>query len=160
MATQETFMQIYKLGTYYNPATNHYGRTDTSVVCDRCKRTNLNVCIGWLTYDLCLKCVQDIDSIKAYTPPVTIPTPDYGDLRTLMMQSQFTPSTYGTKMEQSQYTPSSSPVYTTRMMQTQFRNTSPTQYITEMHQNLFDSASDIPTFCTKMEQNQFSSKKK
>ena len=142
MANQETFMQIYKFGTYYNPAGNHYGRR-TSVICDRCKRSNLNVCIGWLTYDLCLRCVQEIDTTESKGI-----SSGMGSVATLMQQSQFNPSSYGlaTLMEQSQFTPSSSPVYATRMMQRQFG--------TKMEQSQFTPSSS-PVYTTNMMQSQF-----
>lgn len=54
--------EIYKYGTYHNPATKHYGIDSTgSVACDRCRKDNLSVCIGYKQYDLCMKCVQEID---------------------------------------------------------------------------------------------------
>jgi len=66
-----TMHNICQYGTYYNPAHNHYGR-QVDVVCDRCHKTGLGVCIGWQTYDLCLQCTQDIhDSGYLVKPPMT-----------------------------------------------------------------------------------------
>lgn len=57
---KETMLQIYSNGTYYSPATKHYGDDSINVVCDRCFKNNLDVCVGWLTHDLCLQCVTEI----------------------------------------------------------------------------------------------------
>lgn len=55
-----TMLDIYKLGKYYNPASTHYGE-GKSVICDRCAKRNLNACIGYLDYDLCLSCADVVD---------------------------------------------------------------------------------------------------
>lgn len=102
---RETTIKIFKNGTYYNPASSHYN-TGASVICDRCKRTNLDMCIGYESYDLCFQCIQDI-SLQLKKPMYSpLPSPD---IATYMQQSQFQ-----TNMEQSQYK--------TRMLQRQFRN--------------------------------------
>lgn len=46
-------------GKYYNPAHNHYGY-ETDVTCDSCRRSNLNQCIGFNDYDLCLTCADKL----------------------------------------------------------------------------------------------------
>lgn len=56
------FENIVRHGKYYNPAHTHYGRK-TNVVCDRCGRTNLDICIGYKDYDLCFNCVDIVNSI-------------------------------------------------------------------------------------------------
>jgi len=57
----EIEQEVYKYGTYYNPASKHYSLfEDINVVCDRCNRSRLPVCIGYNEYDLCLKCVDAI----------------------------------------------------------------------------------------------------
>lgn len=48
---------IVTYGTFYFPATAHYSRP-CSVVCDRCKKTNIVACVGYKEYDLCMKCVD------------------------------------------------------------------------------------------------------
>lgn len=81
---KDTMTKIYKHGTYYNPASSHYGEI-SNVACDRCHKNNLDVCIGWQTYDLCLLCVNEINNklkIKPAFPPVVMYT-------TNMMQNQF-----------------------------------------------------------------------
>lgn len=83
-------LSIYNEGKYYNPAWNHYGRK-TNVVCDRCKTTQLKVCIGWNKYDLCMKCVDQISR------HIREPEIDPRDM-TLMMQSMFM-----TNMEQGMF---------------------------------------------------------
>ena len=59
---------IIKRGTYYNPASNHY-HLGSTVMCDRCQRSNLSVCVGINNRDLCLSCVQELtDNIILKTP--------------------------------------------------------------------------------------------
>lgn len=58
----DAFMKVYEHGTYYNPAQKHY-REDIEVGCDRCLKTDIKVCLGYLEYDLCMTCVADIDEI-------------------------------------------------------------------------------------------------
>lgn len=92
---ENTTFNIYKYGNYYNPAHSHYNRI-TNVVCDRCLKKNLNICIGWEDKDLCLKCVSDIDTIIKNNPYADIPIIDkitignkpFG-IVTKMMQSMF-----------------------------------------------------------------------
>ena len=43
-------LNVYHKGKYYNPAWSHYGH-HTNVICDRCKNSQLKVCIGWEKYD-------------------------------------------------------------------------------------------------------------
>ena len=88
---------IYKNGTYYNPAWMHY-QEDVVVSCDRCKKTPLNVCIGWEKYDMCLKCADDMGGIipKKQVPPIW--TDDDWKHRTFMMYEM-----YRTNMEQDMY---------------------------------------------------------
>lgn len=61
--SEELYKQIHKNGEYYNPANNHYNN-DNGVECDRCKKTELDTCIGWQENDLCMKCISAIDKIK------------------------------------------------------------------------------------------------
>ena len=57
---ERLFIKIYKYGTYYNPAYEHYlPRVD--VGCDRCLKEKITACIGWRDYDLCLLCISEID---------------------------------------------------------------------------------------------------
>ncbi|ARF11260.1 hypothetical protein Klosneuvirus_1_117 [Klosneuvirus KNV1] len=86
--SQEMMINILKNGTYYYPATKHYGINSTNVICDRCKRTNLDVCIGLDTYDLCLSCIQDIS--KLHSQIIVEPSPVFhGPIMTMMIQEQF-----------------------------------------------------------------------
>lgn len=86
--SQETTINIVKNGTYYCPASKHYNNQSLNVVCDRCRKTNLDMCIGLDTYDLCLSCVQDVSSL---CNPTTInPPPVFqGPVLTRMIQDQF-----------------------------------------------------------------------
>jgi hypothetical protein len=54
------FADICKYGTYYNPAWSHYGGK-CNVICDRCNKRHLDVCIGWNNKDLCWSCVQIVN---------------------------------------------------------------------------------------------------
>ena len=58
---KKTILKICEHGTYYNPASNHYD-INTNVMCDKCFRDNLNVSIGWKSFDLCLLCVNEINT--------------------------------------------------------------------------------------------------
>ncbi len=60
---KKTMIKIWKYGTYYNPASKHYGNPG-NIMCDKCFKDNLNMCIGYEDYDLCLNCVEDINKIK------------------------------------------------------------------------------------------------
>jgi hypothetical protein len=59
-------MSIYddvrKKGIYYNPANKHYDGKG-SVSCDKCKKDDLTMCIGWKDNDLCLDCVNGIKKV-------------------------------------------------------------------------------------------------
>ncbi len=63
-SSAEEVMRAFTLGTYYNPAKKHYGR-DVSVVCDRCSKSDLRVCIGTDTTDICLACAAALDAAEA-----------------------------------------------------------------------------------------------
>ena len=71
------YEQICKYGTFYNPASKHYNTENANVVCDKCKKNNLTICIGYQNYDLCLSCVQNICDNENVFPhkfkPVPIP---------------------------------------------------------------------------------------
>jgi|AntRauTorckE6833_2_1112554.scaffolds.fasta_scaffold178028_2 hypothetical protein len=58
----DLYIDIYKLGTYYNPSQNHYGK-DVEVSCDRCLKRDLVACIGWGDHDLCLTCASFVDEM-------------------------------------------------------------------------------------------------
>ena len=54
-----TYDNIVKYGDIYFPANKHYAGFGT-VTCNRCKRRNLNICVGWKNQDLCLSCTANI----------------------------------------------------------------------------------------------------
>lgn len=55
---------IYKYGTYFNPAYKQYSLTMVSnIICVRCYKNYLNVSIGLNNNNLCLECVNAIDSL-------------------------------------------------------------------------------------------------
>jgi hypothetical protein len=53
------YYQVIDYGKYYCPAWMHYGRK-TIVFCDRCNIPNLNCCIGYKNFDLCLRCANEL----------------------------------------------------------------------------------------------------
>lgn len=125
--TEQQLRDTCEKGTYYYNAASRY--PSGKVICDSCQKSNLDSCIGYNEFDLCLSCAQTIrSSIRDTTD-----TPKF---TTKMMQSQFstnrvTPTKFTTRMMQSQFvakpelpstttTTDSKP--TTKMMQTQFRN--------------------------------------
>ena len=129
IVTPEIIANISKFGTYYNPASNHYGK-EVNVICDKCKKNGLNVCIGWQTFDLCLKCAEEVSR------PIIKPNPQ---IYTLMMQSQFR-----------------EPQVVSMMLQSQFRDN---DNLTFMMQNQFRDHDDEPPMYSKMMQSQFSKPK-
>ena len=114
---KETMIKVYKFGTYYNPASNHYGSV-ANVACDRCYKNNLDISIGWQTYDLCLVCTNEINNelkSKSHYHPVP---------QTIQAKPHYQPSVYTTNMMQRQFknqnNSSDDSKYLTFMMQEQF----------------------------------------
>ena len=99
---ESVYKKICESGILYYPSNKHYDST-TSVNCDRCHKHNINVCIGWNSYDMCLNCVQEVcncidkDKPKIEEPKILQnlefkPSPcSYLDseLATRMMQNMF-----------------------------------------------------------------------
>ena len=55
-------LDIYKYGTYYNPAKKRYGNhCDDEIGCDRCNKIPLLSCISWREYDICMECIHEIE---------------------------------------------------------------------------------------------------
>jgi hypothetical protein len=70
---ENIFQDICRHGTFYYPASSHYGYDTANVVCDRCKDQHLDVCVGYKKqYDLCLRCVQEICKNNKKMPPVYV----------------------------------------------------------------------------------------
>ena len=132
----EMTIKILKNGTYYFPATKHYNNSATSVMCDRCHKINLNACIGFNIYDLCLLCIQDISNVynpikvddssimtfmeqEQFQPPIFHGTggSGTGSIKTMMLQKQFNPrgDDVQTYMMQEQFNPRSFGVCTNMM---------------------------------------------
>ena len=127
---KETVINICKYGTYYNPASNHYG-SSKNVVCDKCYKNRLDICIGWKSYDLCFKCTEEINNELKNKM-------DFDMIRTNMEQNQFTSikkinNDFLTYMMQNQFANDDREL--TKMMQNQFSNNS--EYKTKMMQNKF-----------------------
>ncbi len=57
----EIFVNIYKFGVYYYPAYRHYEDDRIEVGCDKCGELDIPSCIGWKDYDICLKCMAEIE---------------------------------------------------------------------------------------------------
>jgi hypothetical protein len=55
MPNRKTVHQIVKHGKYYNPARNH---NDKPTNCYNCKINDINVCIGYDKYDICMECAS------------------------------------------------------------------------------------------------------
>jgi hypothetical protein len=82
---QEIMISICKNGTYYNPANKHYNSTG-NVMCDRCQSDPLVASIGWNNYDLCLKCV-DIINTKVKEPVLFTTNMEQSQFKTFMKQN-------------------------------------------------------------------------
>lgn len=148
------FVRICKNGTYYFPASSHYGENyNGGVQCDRCFKANLKASIGYKDSDLCIECVskvlQLIETVNPhYKPgvpePVVPKDPAGWQDVTLMIQSQFTPLDQGklTYMMQDIYD-----MPKTKMMQKKYR--------TNMKQDIYNA-----NFLTRMRQNSFDKKGK
>ena len=95
--SKETTSIIVSYGTYYHPATNHYNNGQM-VVCDRCFRQNLNACIGYNTYDLCLNCADTVIILEKQNEASksSLPSPAYNPETSVlarMMPAQFNTET-------------------------------------------------------------------
>lgn len=121
--TEQDLKDAYKNGQYSNPAWKRYSNTgETNIICDRCRKTNLKICIGYGKIDLCLNCVTEMQKLEErdnFTPkPIMSDSPPL----TFMMQDQFR---------------SSMPV--PMMMQRQFRRNN-----NICEENIIDKISKIP----------------
>ena len=56
----ESLDDVARYGRYYHPASSHYPNKSGAVNCDYCGKSNLIVCIGYKTKDLCLTCTDKI----------------------------------------------------------------------------------------------------
>lgn len=106
------FLNVVLYGTYFNPAKAHYNNRNVIVSCDRCKRQNLSLCIGWKDLDLCFQCTNEVNNINRtqQIKPDYVPT----QIATYMMQDLFGNHTafameegFQTRMEQEQFRPQS-----------------------------------------------------
>lgn len=71
---ESLFFPLVHNGKYFFPAWKHYGNPQTTVVCDRCLKSNLIASIGWENRDLCMNCTEIICN-KYYGPPFIEPRP-------------------------------------------------------------------------------------
>lgn len=58
---ENLFIDIYRFGKYYYPASSHYGDYNGIITCDRCLKEDIKCCIGWKEHDLCMACMNFID---------------------------------------------------------------------------------------------------
>lgn len=58
------YCKVIDNGTYYYPAWMKYGMKNVNVLCDRCGKQHLRVCIGIDEIDLCLDCISDLTELK------------------------------------------------------------------------------------------------
>ena len=57
--TLETYKMVLNNGTIYKPPGKHYNDDTRLVKCDSCKSICEDICLGYKTYDLCTKCVNE-----------------------------------------------------------------------------------------------------
>jgi hypothetical protein len=148
--SREKTLKIFKNGIYYSPSSRHYNKPNTNVVCDRCHKTPLDICIGYEDYDMCLSCIQEISKqLKRQKEMEKFPTCVYDkfadrqspETATYMQQGQFDPRLLtATFMQQSQFRPRPSlrSKTMTNMEQAQFRPT-----LTKMVQQAFRPGSEM-----------------
>jgi hypothetical protein len=99
------FSRIVKSGQFYFPAYLHYGTDEINVVCDRCRKTHLNSCVGYNDLDLCLSCagtVCELLSKKIISTPIMAIPPYISGSLTKMEQHSFKPTTI-TEMKQDMF---------------------------------------------------------
>lgn len=82
---EQQLINVARFGTYYNPASKHYGR-DGNVTCDKCHAKSLTACIGYADKDLCLPCTS---ILNASYPCKAIKRGQFGEIRTLMQSNTF-----------------------------------------------------------------------
>ena len=67
---QQSLVEILQKGRLYYPAYTHYGGTDAITVnCDRCFKHGLDICVGYMTQDLCLPCAEAVATISGARAP-------------------------------------------------------------------------------------------
>ena len=60
---------VLTMGKLYYPAYTHYTATaSTRVHCDMCRATDLKICIGYQTLDLCLPCAARVANGPSSSP--------------------------------------------------------------------------------------------
>lgn len=125
------FVNIVKHGTYFSPANKHYGGNGT-VVCDRCAKTNLKICIGYGSDDMCLECVSVVSnkmqclSVDSDKTQFVAPPPQMDDVRVTMIQSMYRNNSDRFNTEG-----------LTRMARNMFTNRDKDKIMTKMRQDLF-----------------------
>jgi hypothetical protein len=107
-------LDVFKYGKYYNPAYLHYNKSDAVVICDRCKRSNLKICIGHGSNDLCMICVSEIGDLVRYKLDAPI----------------------GSRMMQTMYLPKTETPVRTKMESGIYRR--PIEYTTDMEQDIYN----------------------
>ena len=70
---EQLIRAILDKGTFFYPASKHYNN-GTTVTCDYCYKTHLVACIGYESYDLCIKCLDFVTRLYAFTSPPAVST--------------------------------------------------------------------------------------
>lgn len=60
---------VLQNGQFFNSAWSRYGK-DTVVVCDICKNKNIDQCIGYQNYDVCLVCASSFQNKSKKLKPI------------------------------------------------------------------------------------------
>lgn len=106
--TEQDLKNVYMYGQYSNPAWKRYNY-ETTVFCDRCRKANLKICIGYKQLDLCLDCVSEMQRVEERDKNINVPVP----VAPIVIHDPYTPTT---RMMQSQYRTLS------KMMQSQYKS--------------------------------------
>jgi len=85
---EQQLINVAHFGTYYNPASKHYGR-DGNVTCDKCHAKSLTACIGYADKDLCLPCASILNTSYPRQPLKATNKGPFGEIRTLMQSNTF-----------------------------------------------------------------------
>ena len=99
---QTTLERIYKHGTFYAVAGEHYGNSDCNVICDNCRRANINSSYGLENYDICIKCYNNFRSQRSLQENKSTPNNPCGAIYTGLYFDDSMPMS---RMEVDQFTP-------------------------------------------------------
>lgn len=63
---QDQILKILEEGKFYWDLKKRYPTFGVNIFCDLCYRTNLQSCLGYDKYDLCMYCVAELTSTTSY----------------------------------------------------------------------------------------------